>query len=97
MKISNLASVVSLELVFDNEVPIEENFYLVVGKLEAPNGFVGPHFLVCGKSNGEWYVAPDGPPVSDGLPMWDGHSGTCGASFTPIKWARLPDQEEDEV
>ena len=94
MKLSDIAALTTLNLTFGTETPVEESFYLVLGKLECPNGFVGPHFAVCGHMLGDWYIAPDGPKFDKGFLMWDGHESNVHAPFTPIKWAKLPDAEE---
>jgi len=101
MKLSNIERLTKMDLLFGTEQPSEECSYLVVGKIECPNGFVGPQFLVCvfligDAKEGKWYVAPDGLAVNEGLPMWDGLRGTVQAPFTPIKWAQLPQRELEE-
>jgi hypothetical protein len=98
LSLANAAKLFTLELVFSTDEPEEALYYLVLGRLECPNGFIGPHFVVCqfliGVADaGAWYVAPDGPAIGAGLPMWDG-SGMEPAPFTPIKWALLPQAEE---
>ena len=89
-----------MELVFTNKPPQDGADYLVRGRLEAPNGYDGEFFLVCTVFDGEWYVAPDGPPLSHGLSMWNGglaNGGNAQAPFTPVAWARLPDPVEGPV
>ena len=81
-----------LHLVFGTETPEEENFYLVRGKLECPNGYIGIHFVVLGMSSGKWYHAPDGAPF-DGFPMWDGSHSITMAPFTIMDWVKLPSEE----
>ena len=86
----------NLNLVFGTDTPNEESLYLVMGKLECPNGYVGSHFIVAQHMCGEWWQTPDGPKLAKGLPMWNGGNGDVDAPFTPISWAKLPDSEAME-
>jgi hypothetical protein len=99
LSLADAAKLFTLELVFSTDEPEEEIDYLVVGKLEAANGYVGIQFVVCTymieDGMGHWWAAPDGHLIEDGLPMWDGSSGTAHCPFEPIKWARLPQPAEE--
>jgi hypothetical protein len=105
MKIADVAGFDKLDLQFSTDEPEEECDYLVVGELEAANGYVGIQFVVCTymvdpDEGGHWWTAPDGYITDDGLPMWDGSSDTMLCPFkplkwAPLKWAKLPQPTDD--
>jgi hypothetical protein len=75
---------------------------LLKGKLYCANGTICDYYMVAEVGpTGALHFGPDGGPVADGIPMWDGGcpggTGTAMCTFKPQAWAALPAlQEYDE-